>query len=234
MRLTTLILLAVLTSPLVAEIDVPEEIQSPPNPIVATVDADIPEGAQSKGRWEIEGGAEAQFIKANGNTVYIWAQPGEYVLSYTGMWVDFDAKTFDFIEEQASVLVTTEDTPDPDPEPDPDPDPDPDPEPDPADEYQVLILHDADMLSRLPRAQRDILISRKRWQQLEDAGHKLLRVFDVFDAGEEASEHHQKFLDAMEGKTIPRVAIAPREGGTIETFPLPEDFDALMQRLGGE
>jgi len=50
MRWITLILL---TIPCLARagIDVPSEIISPPTPLVATVQADIPEGAQSKGKW---------------------------------------------------------------------------------------------------------------------------------------------------------------------------------------
>ena len=91
-----LLLILLMASPAWAGINVPEEIKSPPEPIVATVDAEIPDGAQSKGKWGISGTGEANIIEVNDTTIHIWAEPGTYTLEYTGMWVDFENKMFDF------------------------------------------------------------------------------------------------------------------------------------------
>ena len=133
-------------APVLAGINVPAEVRSPPDPIVASVDADIPEGAQSKGLWGISGTGEAALVEV-GDGVHIWAQPGTYTLEYRGMWVDFDAKEFDFIDERAEIKVYVGDEPGPDPKPDPDPDPQP------TEHLTVVIIEDVSARDELPYGQ---------------------------------------------------------------------------------
>lgn len=96
----------------------------------------------------------------------------------------------------------------------------------------VVILHDANLLSSLPQDKRDILISRECWEQVEGAGHVLLRVYDVFATDEETPTPFQPFLDAMDGESTPRVAVRPLDGGTVETFALPDNCESLLEQLG--
>lgn len=222
----TLSLLLLLVAFAGAEIDVPETVKSPPTPIVATVDAAIPAGAQSKGKWEVDGSAEARLIEDGDDKVYIWAQPGTYILSYTGMWVDFEAKQFDFIDEEAEFKVTTEDSPDP---PDPNPDPDPDPGP-----KQLMFFYHPDKLDNYSRGQRALFIGLSARDKLEKAGHVFLEAVDVRRLGE-LPERFDAWEKAVSDVDMPAVAWAPKEGGEIaHAATVPADYDGLLELLEGE
>lgn len=110
MRLAVL-LACLMACPVLAGIDVPEKIQTPAA-IVAKANVDIPDEAKHKGEWEISGPGEANFIRVDDKTVHIWADPGLYTISYRGMWVDFENREFDYLNETARFEVTSE-KPDP-------------------------------------------------------------------------------------------------------------------------
>lgn len=223
MRLTSIALL-LLATPVLAEINVPAEIQSPPNPIVATVDAEIPDGAQSKGKWEITGDAEAQLIEDGDHQVYAWAQPGTYTISYTGMWVDFEAKAFDFIDEEASLTVTAKDSPDPPPPP----------PPPPPGAKQMVLFYQAQRLDNLPQEQRQLLTSLVVHKRLAELGHVVRAVLTSESIRDNPPADYERFVQAVAGEPLPQIAIAPKDGGTVEGHPLPADYESLVKLLGGE
>lgn len=113
MRLAVL-LACLMARPVLADIDVPEKIQSPPAAIVAEAIVDIPEEAEHKGEWGILGSGEANLIRVDDKTVHVWADPGSYTISYRGMWVDFENREFDYLNETARFEVFSE-KPDPPP-----------------------------------------------------------------------------------------------------------------------
>lgn len=53
-------------------------------PIVATLSAPLPEGAQVRGTWAVTDG---DFLPVDHNTVHIWAPPGKHIVTARGVYV---------------------------------------------------------------------------------------------------------------------------------------------------
>jgi len=134
--------------------------------------------------------------------------------------------------EIAAIVVTVDgDAPDPNPPPPP---PDPDPEPEPGGPWQILMFHESSQLPRLPMEQRFILVSSNIQTELASRGHALLGIFDVDSSGSDGS--HGKYADwwrAVDGDPLPRIALAPLDGGDISDCPLPANKEELWALLKG-
>lgn len=166
--------------------------------------------------------------KETPSTDYLWFSaklPGRYLV-----WVMVSTKDGLQYAEHIVVVGTS---PDPDPDPDPDP-PDPDP-PNPNAKWQVMFFQKSDKLDNYDRQWRTMLAGRKFRDELEAKGHSFEGAFDRDAVGDAFAENkkYKPWWAAVKGDSLPRVAIAPIDGGTIRDYPLPKTVAELYQLLGG-
>ena len=213
-------------------IDVPEETE-PYQPIVATVDAAIPEGATFDGGWKASEGV--YLVPGVEGTVYVWAPPGSHSVTYTGFWLHLKEITFKdgdgneitimsylghgSINEGSKFTVLGGTVPPPLP-------------PLPTGAKQLVFFVAAENLESLPEGQQAILTSLAVRKNLADLGHVFSQVIDDDQIKEGVAPKWIPFILAVAGDTLPRVAIAPVDGGAVEDFPLPENYDGLLKLLG--
>ncbi|HUT88707.1 MAG TPA: hypothetical protein VMY37_04375 [Thermoguttaceae bacterium] len=110
--------------------------------------------------------------------------------------------------------------------------PDP-PVPPPVDrKYQVAFFLKALDLENLPQGQQTILGSLTLREELKKRGHVLLGVYDKDCTGPGGlPEKLKPWWKSIEGDALPRVALAPIDGGEIRDYPLPADPTALWKLL---
>jgi len=124
----------------------------------------------------------------------------------------------------SSVTISTS-------EPTPDPTPGPTP-PGPNTPKQVAILVESDRLDDLPDAQRAIVASLAARKRITDAGHLFVGVFDPDQHGTSKGKLPTWIAQFVgEAKRGPIVVVAPRQGGTPVSKPLPQSIDALLEAL---
>jgi len=223
-----------------AQIDVPDEVD-PYRLVVATLATPIPDGAYlADGGWEVIGATSTQApdTRTDGATLVWTGPPGEYTIIYDGVllqdvsFVDGDGNQVTIrsyvgrIKERATCTIGGE--------PDPGPDP-PDP-PSPGGPYQIMLFYRADQLDNLPEPQRQLLTSRKVRDRLAEDGHVLLEALEEGSLGGSVPPRYKTWVDAVVGDPLPRIAIAPKEGGKVKDFDLPANVDLLLALLaeGGE
>jgi hypothetical protein len=116
------------------------------------------------------------------------------------------------------------------PEP-PDP-PDP-PLPPPGSKYRVAVIFEKDDLDEMPPSQAILLSSLAFRERMESAGHKVVALVDQHIQGPKGERPSElvKYLDAIEGDTLPRICLEPIGGGDVVDFPLPVDEDAVFELL---
>lgn len=229
----------IFVAPLCAEITMPDTSVSPPNPIIANLSLDqaIPEGAQFDGGWEVsavEGEQEAKFVKAGSDTIYIWAEPGKYTVSFSGFWIHLKEVTFTDgegnkititsylghgrVNEEAVFEVTVANPPNPGPTPG---------------AKQVMLFYHQNQLDDLPTSQQRILNSLSFREDLREAGHVLLEIVEAsaIDTSE-LTDEQRRWYNAISDKPLPQIAWANKNGGTIKTAELPETPGDLFPLLG--
>jgi len=108
------------------------------------------------------------------------------------------------------------------------PPPPPPPPPDEKKQY-VFFVETAD-LDNLPKAQRDMLASLTLRDELAAKGHKFL---GQWDDDTQPTANQQAWYDAIQGDPMPRIAVAPVNGGSIVDYPLPANAAELRKLLGG-
>lgn len=119
------------------------------------------------------------------------------------------------------------------------------PPPDPEGPYQVAFFHQADTRDNLPTEQLAILSGLTFRQELIKRGHGFVGLFDPDEArpNRPLPADVKPFFDAIDAdpatpgiqpKPLPRMAIAPKEGGKVVTFPLPQNAAAFWRLLKGE
>lgn len=218
------------------QINVPSEV-TVGEPIVATVNMNMPEGASFTGGWKLP--ENVGTYKFNDFTVGLWpAKAGKYELKFSGFWIHLKEVTFTdgegnvitimsylghgFIDETATFELKGS-GPDP-------PDP-PDP---PPGQKQLMIFYDADQLDDYAESQRQILTSRLFRKTLEDNGHLLLSILEsaVFTQSD-LSVETKKWVNAAKDISLPSVAYAPRTGGKITVVKLPNNTTDLLNMLNG-
>ena len=211
------------------QIQVPAETPAH-EPIVAKLTNPIPDGAQIQGGWTL---ATGKFLAIPGG-IHVWAPPGTHQIAYRGVWIQTVPVTlpdgqivqvlqgFGFLDETATFTVKGGG-------PDPGPDP-PDPPP-PGGKWQMMLFYEADRLDNYPEAQRQLLTSRIVRESLEQQGHRFRQVVESSALSGSVSAEFKTWFDAVRGKPLPRIAIAPVEGGAVREFALPTSLTALRQLL---
>lgn len=198
-------------------------------PIIAQLGDPIPEGAQVQGGWLTP---TAEHVQVSTKTIHIWAKPGSHIISFRGVWMKTRELTiegqtvqvlegFGFIDRQAAFQVQGK-------EPDPPNPPDP---PVPGGPYQIMMFYDADQLDNLPAGQRELLTSLSLRQSLVSAGHVVLEILDESSISSNTPSKYKAFFDSVRGDQLPRIALAPKAGGKVDDYPLPESVEKLMQLL---
>jgi len=110
----TVAALLLLYCPVLGQITVEPEYQ-PHQPIVATLTAQTPDGAQLIARWDIS--KPAQLVVLDGGLVaHIWAPPGSYEIECEVITIQWEAKEFNIADHSAEFQVTGA-TPEPGPGP---------------------------------------------------------------------------------------------------------------------
>ena len=126
MKLSSIIALLVFSvvTPAIAQIDVPLAV-SAFEPIVASVRPEgIPKGAELKTTWNLSEGG--QFLSVGPSSIHIWAEPGDYKLQATVVWMKFHLveidgeelkvlESWDVVQHFADLKVTAGIEPEPDP-----------------------------------------------------------------------------------------------------------------------
>lgn len=211
------------------QIEVPTEVELG-MPIVAKLNAAIPEGAVLDGGWKF--GEGISYIQVDTNTVHIWVgKPGTYKLEFRGFWLNLKEVTFKdgdgntitiqsylghgSINEEAEFKVTGDSTPDPQP----------------GGKWQIMMFYDADQLDNYPPDQRALLTSLKYRNQLKQDGHTVLEILESSDLNSGVPDKYRAYINAILGDPLPRVAIAPKDGGKVLDFGLPQNYEALTKLL---
>jgi len=157
---------------------------------------------------------------------FIWWSaklPGRYLVAIVV------ARGGELLYAEHVLIVGT--APDPDPDP-PDPDP-PDPDPDPDAKWQVMFFQESDDLDNYTQGQRTMLAGRKFREELEAKGHTFLGAYDRSAVPKAFVEgaNLQPWWNAVKGDPLPRFAIAPVNGGTVQDFPLPKTVAKFYEAL---
>jgi len=156
-----------------------------------------------------------------------WAEKaGEYQVNAVVANVDWDKKQLSIVPLAYIVTVADDEEPPPPPPPPP-----------PGGKYQVMIFTETEDLDNLPKEQQYLINSLVFRKNLQEAGHLFLKSVDIqstYEGGIPTAL--QPWFNAVKNKSLPRVAIAPMDGGKVKTFPLSADEAAFMEDLkkGGE
>ena len=113
------------------------------------------------------------------------------------------------------------------------PDPPKPPDPNPADQkHLIMIFYRANLLDNMTRDQRTILTSLSLRQRLKADGHRVVEIldYDAFSAGS-IPERYEPWFRAVKDDPMPRICLAPIEGGVIRDYPLPANQEKLWELL---
>jgi hypothetical protein len=106
------------------------------------------------------------------------------------------------------------------------------PPPPPGGKKQVALVIKSAELDNLPQSQQAIVASLKLRQSLEAKGHRFLGILEANQAAS-APPELAPFYKAADGDALPRIAVAPLEGGTITDYPLPATEADLWKLVDG-
>lgn len=220
-------LVLLLCSAALGQIVVPAE--TPRDKIVdATVTLPgVPADAKLLGTLTIDG---ADWREGNSKGLYhIVAPPGEYKIVASGWWITTRTVKLPDEPEPVEVItgmgqynqvaafkVTGGAGPDP-----------PDPPP-PGGKYRIVLFYSENQLDNLPQGQRDILTSLVFREWVRSQGHVLLEVLDPanFTAGS-VSAKWKPWVDAVAGKALPIIALAPKDGpDNVVPYVVPDGIEA--------
>ena len=223
-----------LTATVFGQITVPAEVKWG-DPIVAVVNPNMPEGASFVGGWKIPD--TVGMYQFDNKTVGLWpAAKGKYTISYAGFWIHLQDVTFidnagntitiksylghGLVDEKATFEVKEG------------PDPGPGPGPLPIGKKQLMLFYEADKLDDYPEAQRQILTSRQFRNTLQTQEHVLHEIVEAAALNQQnISEEKKLWFSKVKGLSLPVVALAPKDGGTIKVLPLPANINALLSIL---
>ncbi len=220
--ITAMCLVMTTSLPAVAEvtIDGPDKIQPASQPQKYTISGatltDLVQG-QAKLIWFPRAGVQVWDAASWTGQPYLLVtaeKPGKILLAVTY------AKDRGLVYAEKEVEAAGENPPQP-PEP-----------PGPGGKKQLVIVLESNDLDNLPRAQQAIAASLKLRQALEAQGHRFLQVLTPAQAAN-APPALAPFFAAVDGHELPRIAIAPINGGPITDYPLPADEAAFWRLVNG-
>lgn len=172
--------------------------------------------------WDVSG--EAKFIEA-GDTLYIWAPPGDYVVRLTA--IDFEAKKVE--RTQFAFTVTGPPSPPPGPPNPPDP-------PKPLGKgLHVLILYESADITKMPPQQQGVLYGKavKDWLNQNCSPWSTIKDWGIFDKDVDLSAYSPT-LNALKNRpraSVPWVVIAADGPTVLYEGPLPADATSMLKLL---
>lgn len=230
------LLFSLITATALGQITVPAESKEH-TPIPVTLKAMVPDGAQIKSGAGLVWPDGVNKLEVGPGQWVVCAPPGEYTITYKVSWLHIQPVTFidgsgkeitiqsylgsGDIDEKATFKVLGGEPPVPPPPP---------PHP-PGGPYQVVLFYSPDQLDNLTADQREILNSMAYREKLKAAGHTLLGVLPD-NAAPSPQSKFRAFYNAVQGDSMPRLAVASKDGGKIVDMPLPataEELDTLLK-----
>jgi hypothetical protein len=174
-----------------------------------------------------------------------WADPGVWQAKQIVSWYKSDEQgniSHGLLSEKVYFTVVGEVKPDPNPDDD-DGDDDVEPQPNPNAKWQVMFFSDKQKTAGMTNDQLEMVSSLVFRKELVSKGHTFVGSLDDDSRlssvqaqcpnGVCASTPTDAWYAAIQGKTLPVVAFAPKEGGDIQVFSLPKTVDAFWKLLGG-
>jgi hypothetical protein len=216
-----------------AEITVTPDKAAVGTKVTAVVDANIPEGAIFDGGWAITCTGQqckAQMAKlATPRTIGIWGPAGNYQIRYSGFWLllkevtfkDGDGNTVTIqsylghgvIDERATFILEGENGPDPTPN----------------GQWRIVLFYDSATLDDMTRDQQAILRGEAVKAALKKEGHELLQRVEGHPTS--YPSEIRDFVEAVRGKSLPRVALQSPDGGSVFHYPLPATWEGFLDAL---
>jgi hypothetical protein len=197
----------------------------PPNTPIVLKATDVT-GPKAQFLWDVSGGAK--FVEA-GDTLYVWAAPGDYVVRLTA--IDFDAKKV----ERATFMFTVDGAPSPGPTPPGPVPPGPTPTPTPTKGLHVLILYESADATKLPAAQQGILYGKatRDWLNANCSPWGGIKDWGIFDKDSDLSGYSPtlKALQLRPRASLPWVVIAGDGAAVLFEGPLPADAASMLALL---
>jgi hypothetical protein len=165
--------------------------------------------------WLIVGKTATPFrsVTADGSEIVWTGPPGTYLVTLVVV-------NSNGTQDTNNTRVVISDDPNP-PEPDPIP-PEPDPPVPPVDpKWQIAFFHNSNDLDNYTQEQLAMLQGLKFRKALVEEGHNFIGSYDVQSPTKDrqATTLAQWFA-AVKGSKTPVVALAPKDGGTIQVFSL--------------
>ena len=105
--------------------------------------------------------------------------------------------------------------------------PDPPDPPEPSGPWQIMMFYDAQYLDDYQPEKRLLLNSLILRDKLEADGHVFLEALEKSDIRDGVPSRYTPWVNAVLNDPLPRIALAPLEGGKVMDFPLPENVEAL-------
>lgn len=185
------------------------------SPVVASLAASIPDGAQVQGGWTLPSGK----LLPCGQSVHVWAPPGKHTIGYRGVWIKtrplvIEGETvqvlenFGFIDETATFVVKGGG-----------PDPGPDPPVPPPSRRWALVVEES---SQRTPAQSSLLVTLRSEYQ-----GRLL----IADKDTSAPKLQQWVSQVPAGSSLPVLVIASTDGALIRVVPMPITVEAFRQEM---
>lgn len=181
-----------------------------------------------------------------GHALFWVAKSGSYTL--TAIVVNWQSHTWTPLVKE--VVVTEGPTPPVPPTPPTPPNPPvpPTPPPPPVPKtWQIMFFHQSDRLDNTPDPQLEMLVGLAFRHELVAKGHNFRGSYDI-DAlaaldkacqgnrcptGAKLPAELAPWFEAVKGASMPRVAVAPADGGDIRSFPLPSSAPEFYKLLEG-
>lgn len=207
-----------------ADIEINERYERGEKIIGKVVPTNLPENAMMRGMFRVSGKASTWQPDAKVLEYAIWAEDGQHTVTAVGTWVVTDTgelggALIDFgYYEYTATFVVGPGGPGPDPPP-------------PGGPYQLMFFYEGDSLDNYPQAQRNLITSLALRNRLVSQGHVVLEMVEAKALDKPAPDRYKLFFDAVRGKTMPRLAFAPKEGGELREVPLPANEAELNELL---
>ena len=95
----------------------------------------------------------------------------------------------------------------------------------------MMFFYEWGQLDNLPPRQQEILTSLTARDQIAAAGHVFQAAYDRSFVDSGKPEKHAAWFRAAKPMSGPLIAIAPKDGGVVQVFQLPDSMEAVMKLL---
>jgi len=122
------------------------------------------------------------------------------------------------VNERATLVLEGENGPDPPPPPPP-----------PVASWKIVLFYDSTTLDDMTRDQQAIMRGEAIKATLKQKGHNLLQRVEGHPTS--YPPELREFIQAVAGKSLPRVALQSVNGGAVLDYPLPTTVEGFLNSL---